>query len=296
MSILSKALVVLVTLAACVCMALMVSFAANVDYSDQKLKDAQADASAAASRASFSENQLALLRTELSTTEASHLSAIAGLEANLSDARATISDRDRTIIDLRSQLEKVEAQNERFEAASADYAQIIEVKDTELGDLREQAVTAKQQVVELEDKNDELTAEVNMLRRSDKRSSEKVVTLTEDLQRAEAQIEQLIERIGPGLPTQPGSTGGTSGTDRDVYGSVVAVNSVGDETFVQINVGSSDTVRESHVFLLHRDGAYLGTLVIDTVESNAAVGRLRNKQGEATIQAGDKAYSGPNVS
>lgn len=291
MSILTKALVVLVTIAACVCMALMVSFAANVDYSDTKLKSAQTAAQTASARAEFIETQLSNLSEKLTSDQRSHLNTVAGLEADLSGARSTIRDKEREITDLKSQLDAQIAMNTRLVKASQDYAQLIEVKDTELANLREKVIQDKDTLVSLTDANDELMAKNRMLERKSKRDDE----LNKDLTTQVAKLETALQSgttpgtaAGPGGPKTPGTV--------TIIADVTQVSTSGNETFVQINAGSRDKVAVNSVFLLYRGETYLGTLVIDNVDTTEAVGRLRNKSGQSVIQAGDKALAGPNIS
>ena len=54
----------------------------------------------------------------------------------------------------------------------------------------------------------------------------------------------------------------------------------------QISVGSDDGVSKGMIFVIYRDGNYLGRMTIEEVEPNHAAGSLSHLQGD--VRVGDK--------
>jgi hypothetical protein len=75
-----------------------------------------------------------------------------------------------------------------------------------------------------------------------------------------------------------------------IKGQVTAVKQFENETFLQINVGSSDGVAPNMKFMVHRGNQFLGSLIVTTVDKKAAAGRLKSQQ--SSIDVGDNVLTG----
>jgi len=71
------------------------------------------------------------------------------------------------------------------------------------------------------------------------------------------------------------------------------VRQIAGDTFVQLNVGSQDAVRENMEFLVFRGAdQYLGTVVVDNVTDQASTARLRLAAAGAEVRPGDQVLAG----
>ena len=64
------------------------------------------------------------------------------------------------------------------------------------------------------------------------------------------------------------------GNNLAIEGKIAQIQSSGDTATVQIDVGSSDAVKQGMVFQVHRDDWFLGSVKIDSVSSDSASGKL----------------------
>jgi hypothetical protein len=97
---------------------------------------------------------------------------------------------------------------------------------------------------------------------------------------------QYRQQITTGEAAQPAAPASVA-----IAGTITDVQSAAGTQLVQVNVGSKDGVEPNMKFLVHRDDQYVGTFVVDRVESAVSAGRMTLTKGE--VRSGDQIYSGP---
>lgn len=290
MSVLTKVFVVLVSLLSVVLVALIVPFVATTqDYKDQlgrvaverdvaqaKARGAQAEVSAA--QDSFSQ--------QIATLEARNTSLVAQINQLMEQLALAEGQAQREL----SKNVKFEADLGRLTAANQQQGQLLNQLQSEVQQRRQQTLDQQSEMVQLANRNNELEGQLEALQRRLRRSNEQ----STDLQGQNQQLKQQLAALPPEQfakavaeedaqprPYEPQTL---------IKGRVTGIKSFEGDTFVQIDVGSSDGVAPNMKFLVHRDNQFLGTLIISTVDQKAAAGRLKVQQGN--IQVGDGVLTG----
>jgi myosin heavy subunit len=290
-STLTKVFVVLVTVLSVVLVALIVPFVANTQHYKSQVATAetqksQADAAARlamaeleAARAQESE-QLILLKTKNQELT----SRITTLGAELATARS--AERE-----LGNENARLQATNERLSAAASQYGSITESLQKELTDRREQMVAQQTRLIQLTDRNTDLEGQLDSLTRQVRRLREGM----QQIQERSSELEGMLSRV-PDEVKRTISASTDSGTaqpfmpESPIRGQVTRVEQLADETWVQVNVGKNDGVAPNMKFWVHRNGQFLGTLIITKVDQGDAAGRLQNLQGQ--VAQGDTVLTG----
>lgn len=292
MSILTKTLVVLVTILSIVLVALVVPFIATQD-------------------------DLAKKNGELTTQLKSAQQSAKNLEAELAEAvrgeSATIKLLSQENADLKGDLENEKKLRQAAQADAqsskqmlgdlkADFTVMAEAQKQDaktIGMLSKQVETANQtvqiqgtRILQLGDAVDALTSERDSLVRSVKKQQENMVSQREDLEAVQAELaaipaevkKQYLEGEDRVVEQTP---------DRPIAGQIIAVDDTVDGLIlVQVNVGQSDDVKEGMKFLVHEGNVFKGTLIIDRVEPRVSVGKMELVKDSPVT--GDSVYAGPS--
>lgn len=292
MNVLTKVFVVLTTILSVVLVSLVVPFVANTEkYKDQR------DAEAALRKAAQVDAQVAQLQVAASRTELNAqlddvqklLTAQRTLNDSLKGELATArGDLERT----RADLVRTQADIANLTAASAQLTTIQKDMSTELNTRREENTKMAKTIIELEAANNDLASARATLERQRKLAAESLVKTQEELTEVRAELEKIPQEVRNQYRGQVVDSGGTS-PEIAILAQVADVKQSADTTLVQLNVGAAGGIKERMKFLVHRDGQYLGTLIIMTVDDQAAVGRVTIMKAGATIKAGDAARAGP---
>lgn len=288
MSILTKVFVVLVSVLSVVLVTLIVPFVANTENYKSQVDVAKADAAAARSTAQTRQSEIQSLTEK----------GMAGIQ----DLKATITEQQAKIGDLTTRLATAQAETasertakiqadanvSRLSAAQEQQAQIVIAMETELKGRRPEMVKQQTQIIQLMDRNNEITSQLESLNRQVRRYSEDISQLSA----RNAQLEEQLARVGPAATEGASSAAASVPFYSDVIipGKVTDIQSSDESTFAQINVGKNDGVQENMKFLVHRGGQYIGTLVVMKVDAKASAGRLTLAQGALAI--GDEVISG----
>lgn len=286
MSILTKVFVVLVSVLSVVLVTLIVPFVANTEHYKGQVETARAAAEAARSTAQARQSEIQKLTEK----------AMAGIQ----DLKATITEHQAKIGDLTTRLATAQAETaaertakiqadanvSRLSAAQEQQAQIVIAMETELKARRPEMVKQQTQIIQLMDRNNEITSQLESLNRQVRRYSEDISQLSA----RNAQLEEQLARLGPAVTEQAAEASVPFYSDVVIPGKVTDIQTSEETTFAQINVGKNDGVQENMKFLVHRGGQYIGTLVVMKVDAKASAGRLTLAQG--TLAVGDEVISG----
>jgi len=296
LSFLTKLFVVLVTILAVVLVSLVVPFVANTeDYKDQiaqlKSKNAVLEQQNRVATSSVTEEQDARRRIieDFKARETVLVNTISSLEGDVTDARSKLTN-------AQTQIAALSANNTMLASANEQSTAIANKLTEEVRDQRAELLKLQTSVIDL---NDILAQRENEIRKLDQLlrvKAEDVTALNEQVATIMANLEKIPpewrdvvlgerETVTEGRP-QP--------TPFYVEGEITRITTVGDQAFVQINLGRNDRIVENTEFYIG-DGVtkdYIGTLVVSVVRENTAAGRITLQKKGELIEVGDRVYSG----
>jgi septal ring factor EnvC (AmiA/AmiB activator) len=288
---LTKTLVVLVTLLSIVLVAIVVPFAANTQDLRAKLTEVRAERDTAQVKASNATDELAAIREQKNTRIAELEDRVAELENTVSEKNSEITNLDQDIQDARTRNQQLAGSLDVLSAQVSQIAAVNETKTQQLSDARDKLIDlqkknieATNRIAKLESSLDSQVRQVRSYKEQYQQARDRVATLETRWQEVPSPVKQSI--TGEGEDQQP-----VTPVPEPIAGQVTGVNQPSEEvTLVQINVGENDRVQKNMKFMVHRGDQYIGTLVIDRVDADQAVGRMTLQQ--TNVQAGDRIYAG----
>ncbi len=291
MNALTKAFVVVVTILAVILVALVVPFAARVpDYADQytSLKqELEAQRVQAGQEVLKARAELAAKGTALESKEEEVIalrSENALLKSDLKAEQGKVAAADATASRMAAANEVLVASMSGKDTQLAESAKVIQSSIATLGELNGQIADLSQTIIAVRAENRRLGD--NYLRIQEENKA--LVTKLEELALRYDEIIKLAKGQGIDIDAKLASTSPTPSVE--IRGSVVKIDQVSDGlTFVQINVGTRDQVKEGMEFTVFRGDKFVGTIKIATVDTAEAVGRLTLGGG---IQEGDAIRTG----
>lgn len=288
MSVLTKVFVVLVTVLSILLVALFVPFVAKTENYKEQVRLAKTEAEGARQTAAQRQTEINTMQNKQTEAYVQLQSAKALVDQQVLALNDRLAQSEKEGLEAKADLVKREADLTQLSAATKLSTQLQEAMEAELRDRRTAMVSQQTRMIELQDRIEEITSQLQAAERQRKRDAERLVDL-------ETQLAETTKRLAQGggpvaanvtAPTTPA----TFESSVPINGSVTKVEKVEGDSFAQINVGSAGGVEENMRFLVHRGDVYLGTLVITAVDTNAASGRMTLSTGD--IQAGDKVLSG----
>jgi len=287
---LTKALVVLVTLLAVLELGMFVAYSAKHTDLAQQLGTAQSNIRTAEESARAARAELAAAQEGQSQVHAELTAQIAALTAKLTDAVTAQRTAESQIQAERARNEKTEQAIARLTAAAQQDAVLREALNSELK-------TSRSDIVDLRQKNIELTDAVNALTSTGDSQVRQLRRYAEQLAEANQRVDLLESTLSANQVAVPAagaaiaSGGAVAPPEQPISGTITQVDSSAGTTLVAVNVGANDGVAKGMEFLVHRGNTYLGKLVIDNVDANVAAGRMTLVKG--SVQANDAIYAGP---
>ncbi len=280
MSIFTKIFIVLVMVLSVLLAALSTVYVANVDsyktkYNDEKHRREVSDANAAVREGDLAD-KLNAIQSKLDSAE-----------GEVSRAKSIVNTKDRDLESVKGELiaaqtanADVRGQLARLSSALDQSQKILGLTEAEVKQRREEMLKLQFRNVELNDKVQELSTQGETLIRQVRLLKEQVADL-------ENQNQELVKSGGGKKGTVDVVTPAPGVT---IHGTVTDVQKIGDATFVALNVGTNDGVREGMKFLIHQGDKYLGDVTIQKTDLNTAAGRVVLSKGEIT--AGAEAMTG----
>ena len=296
MNVLTKVFVVLMTILSVVLVSLVVPFVANTENFKDQVAAAKAEANAARAEAAVQQARAEATRSDLiqqidgfKAIENSIRQSNENLKSQLSSAKADLEKSRSDLIRTQADIANLTSANEQFAKIQVDLQKELAVR-------RDETVKLRSQVIELGQANNDQSSATNALRRAVRLAQENLIKTQEELAQANETLRKIPQDVLISY-TRPGA-GDTDTTTNPISpvpinAQVTDVKQAGETTLVQLNVGSSGGIRQNYQFQVHRDGEYLGSVVIMTVDEQAAVGRVRLLKSGAQIKTGDSARSGP---
>lgn len=290
MNALTKTFVVVVTILAVILVALVIPFVAQVDDDRQAYRDAQlafntqlavANKEAADARAEMAK------QGEKDQENADNIrqlqEELAMVKSDRTELQAKLAQTENTMARMTAAIEVANRVNENKDGQIGDLSKLVQEQIASLGQQQSQIADLTQTLINVRQDNRRLSNNFRRIQEENK-------ALAQEVEEASAMIEQQreviaangidIEKYTPPVP-QPGEV---------IRGSVTSIDQIGDGlTFVQLNVGSRDRVKEGMEFTVSRGDAFIGKIEIASVDQGESVGKLTLGGG---IQEGDAVKAG----
>ena len=212
-----------------------------------------------------------MLASQLALTEADKTA----LEAEIAQAKTTV-DRIAAAQDVNSRL------IENKDAQITEQGELIQKQIASLGELQGQIADLSQALISVRADNRRLSD--NYLRIQEENKA-----LLQQLAEATTKYDDII-KLAKAKGIDLSDTSITPKPDTKILGSVVKIDQItNDLTFVQVNVGTRDQVKEGMEFTVYRGDDFVGTIQIASVDTAESVGRLTLGSG---VQEGDAVRAG----
>jgi chromosome segregation ATPase len=295
LSILTKIFVVLATVLSILLVALLVPFVQNT----QKIKDANV---ALTQERDVAKADAALARRNLVDAEEAKTDAEKGfraekeqLVAQASNLMNQLTAKERDIVQAQGALTQAQSRLGELASAQEQSGKIITALNDEVKQRRDETL-------DLRTKNIALSDRVNELQTQNETLVQQIRLVKEQMFDLQQRVEQIADASATGTPQATGAQQSRAATTavvkqvavaaptNPVRGMITDVRQVGEITFVALNVGSNDQVREGMQFIVHEGQKFLGNVVITKVDLNSSAGRVTLAQGP--IKANQQVLTG----
>ncbi|NBP51425.1 MAG: hypothetical protein EBU70_09670, partial [Actinobacteria bacterium] len=274
MHLLTKILVVVVSLLVAALVPLAATSATNQSVFKKEARDAQQ-----ALKASQAQNDVQ--RDAYSASSAAQSNRITELEARL---QAKVREHEETvraraaieleIAALKDKVDDGDRRNALMAANDSLQTKLIEAMQQEIVATRTQYLAAEKARVELDDQLARMQGELDSEVAAKRQLQEQLQKASEDRERAMAEVQRFAAVQGSTAP-RAGATGDAGlpiVADRSLSATVIDVKREPDATLAEINAGSRDGVREGWVMTIADGSNFMGNLRIVHVDVNRAVG------------------------
>jgi len=215
------------------------------------------------------------------------------LEEARAALQAELASLKQTMAALQGDNAALLAENKRLELTTASYqaridqftaiidafAKLDEARSNELAALREKELKRAIREIELSDRINDLTGQIDVSTETNRRLQEDLVAIRQELDRARSG-ETTIAASGKGTLRAPiGFRGRVVSIDREASGSVL----------VSIDGGSTDGLGENMKLIIVRGSQFIATVVLTRVDLNESVGLVDflGREGQVEVLPGD---------
>ncbi len=288
MSILSKVIVVLISIASVVLSTLVVAQQQNIETYRKKYEDANKEVGAQALIAKNRDAEIARLRYENSQAIQAKNSELATVRGENNTLRTLNAKIQSEVIETAALLENVKGMSNTQAQALKQLSELALKDREEIATRRNDSIKAQESLLALVPslKSSETAARsLAALTRFQKE-------LIEDLQAQNQKLADDMKKNSSGKPVAVADAGPAAtpvSLETPVKAVVTDVRRIGEETFVSLNVGSNDKIRPGAKFLIHRGNNFVASAVVATVDLNAAAARVTLSKGD--VKANDEAIS-----
>lgn len=295
MHILTKILVVLVSLL----VVAMVPLAAVSSTNQSVYKQQAADAQASVKK---TEAEMAVANDAYNASVAALQAKVAGMEAQL---RAATMERDKETqmrADKERDLERLRIESADLKgqvaAASANdtlQTKLIDAMRQDIEAARTQYLAAEKARVELQDSLARIQGDLDSESAAKRQLQEQLQKVSEEKERAMADVQRYAALHGSASP-RAGVTSDSAlpvVADRSLSATVIDVKREPDATLAEINAGSRDGVKEGWVMTIADGSAFIGNLRIVQVDVNRSVGivELEDAAARGEVKSGQRAIA-----
>lgn len=208
-------------------------------------------------------------KDELSLEQAARRSALAALQTQLEQKKDELQKKE-------IELENVQSAHTQLVATEKDTQQELKARTADNETLRKQIVDARedrnqlfQRLASSKDQLNRLQGIYQAERERERQMATQLTVATEKLEKIGIRPETLM-------------------TAPDVNGQVTAVSTNG---LVEVSLGRDDGLREGFTLEVHRNGQYLGRLLIKTVADNKSVAEILPGYQKGYVREGDRVDS-----
>ncbi len=276
MSILTKIFVVLATVLSLLLVALLVPFVQQSEELKVQKGDLEQQVSVLKQSAESASQREQAARAEATETKV----AAEAQRAELLDANSKLLSKLDTVegnlTTRTAELREARSRNGELAGAQQLNAQIIETLSKEVNDRRAETLDLRTKNIALSNRVNELTTQSETLVQNVRLLKEQMAVLEE------TSVQPATQQTAGTVETAPVSVPVASGVP--VRGQITDVRQVGEVTFVALNVGANDQVREGMEFMIHKGNTFLGNVIITKVDLNSAAGRVTLAKGEIMPQ------------
>ncbi len=283
MHILTKVFVLFAAVLSIMMAALAISYSVNADRVVDDYRDAVARADAA--------------KSGLAAAEAANAQQTSALKENISMLEDELASRDADTrrleasnSELRIALRQAEAGRESISSKIAQLGVAVETQAKIIDEYKDRITNLTEEVLSFRDERIDLERALSDL--------ESQVIVYEQVKRAlQEQLEELrtiANAQQPGGSQVAGFQAPVEVAGPPIRGSIdqVSTDPASGERLVQINLGTNDRIRKNSRLYIHRSNSiYLGDIIVVSVDTNHAVGRISYSVPGQTIRTGDQVIS-----
>jgi len=278
--ILAKVFVVLEAVLSLLLSALTVTYSVNAEQVRRSYLDAERARESAVvaltAQAEMHAQALNAVRRELESSE----QTISGLRSDLQSIQFANDDLQKELNDARLEADQVRAQITQFGVATDTQSTLIRNYREEVTRLRENELAFRDDRLDLEDRIADL-ASTNLVLEQQRRALEERLREFRD--------------AAEGTATADGSGDGPIiRIDRFVRGRVdqISTDPVTGDPLVQLNLGSSDGLRQNVELYAVRDGnSFVANLVVNAVDLQTSTARVTLTAEGRSVRSGDEVLS-----
>ena len=294
MSIVTKIFVIAVTFLAIVQVALIVPYVAKTENFQQEINSTRGRLRSAETRAEQLQSDNSQLQADEGIRILNTNATIEALKKELTTLAADLSTATNDVLAEKARGDMIDASRIAMDAALRQMTSIVTANQSELDMRRKQMIENQTRMIQLVQRNDELSTDVEAAGREVRRLREQMAAANEKVREYGDMIAQLppVERDR----LRGGSAGGPDDvrtTATQVRGKITTVAPLEDETLVAIDVGRNDTVTPNTKFWIQRAGNYIGSLVVIRSDANESAARVANLVPNMEVRVGDEIFSGP---
>ncbi len=269
MSILTKLFVVLATVLSLLLVALLVPFVQNSTTLKQQFDEVKTQRDVAQMQARTDAAELVRAQDVLTTATSRFEKEKQELIVQNDNLLTELSQKQDDLVSTRADLKQAQARQRELTSAQEQSAKIIAM-------LNDEVKTRRTDNLDLRTKNIALSNRVNELQTQNETLVQQIRLVKEQMFALQNEMEQAAEAVqSTAAPTEAAPVA----ADRPVRGMITDVRQVGEVTFVALNVGTNDQVRQGMEFMIHEGNRFMGNIVITKVDLNSAAGRVTLAQG-----------------
>lgn len=283
MHIVTKVLVIVAAVLSVLLAGLSIAYTSNAD---RLVRDIRGERD----RAAKAEAQVAEVNAQADSERNSlqqKITALEGAIAALTTEAAKLQSEKAGLLaeanELRQAAATHSAQIDQFTAVVNTYAELNKAQSQELGKLRDRELQSARREIELSDRINDLSSQLEVCTETGRSMQEQLVQMRDELARGQG----------------AGGAGGASASaadaigylkaPRDFRGRITSIRKAADgSTLVSIDAGINDQLRERMKLSIVRDN-FLGTVILTKVDQNESVGRVDflNPKVQSEIRVGD---------
>ena len=295
MHLLTKILVVVVSLLVAALVPLAAVSATNQSTFKKEARDAQQ-----ALKSAQAQNDVQ--RDAYGASSAALTNRITELEGKLQSKTREFEEASRSrvaveleVASLKSKVDDVERQNALMAANDSLQTKLIDAMRQDIDNARTQYLAAEKARVELQDSMARLQGDLDSETAAKRQLQEQLQKVSEDKERAMADVQRYAALHGSVTP-RAGATADTAlpvVADRSLSATVIDVKREPDATLAEINAGTRDGVKEGWVMTIADGSNFIGNLRIVQVDVNRAVGivELEDAGTRGEVKSGQRAIA-----